>query len=87
MATIQGGKLVPIPFDDIVDPVSGRVRVRYVDVSSEMYQTVAAYMIRLTHDDFADPARVRALATAGNLSESAFVERFQHAVQGKERSS
>lgn len=86
IVTVQGGRLVPIPFDEIIDPATGRVRVRYVDVKSEMYQTLAAYMIRLIPQDFADPARLRALAAAGNLSEAAFVERFQRVAQGKETS-
>jgi 6-phosphofructokinase len=77
MASIQGGRLVPIPFSQMIDPISGRVRVRYVDVTSEMYQTLFAYMIRLKSDDLTDPERVRAFAAAGNLSEAAFLERFK----------
>jgi ATP-dependent phosphofructokinase / diphosphate-dependent phosphofructokinase len=76
MVTIQGGRLIPIPLGDMLDPTTGRVRVRYVDVTSEMYQTLYAYMIRLKPDDFADPGQVGALASAGNLSEAAFVQRF-----------
>ena len=86
IVTVQGGRLVPIPFDEIIDPATGRVRVRYVDVKSEMYQTLAAYMIRLIPQDLSDPARLRALAAAGNLGEAAFVERFQRVAQGKETS-
>ncbi len=77
MATIQGDRLVPIPFREILDPVTGRVRVRYVDVRSERYRTLAAYMIRLTAEDLADPGRLRTLAKAGALDEAAFAERFQ----------
>ena len=39
MLTRQGSKLVPTPFAEIIDPTTGRVRVRYVDVTSELYQT------------------------------------------------
>src|SRR6266705_78078 len=52
MVTIQSGRLVPIPFGLMVDPKTGKVRVRYVDVESEMYQTLSAYMIRLKPEDF-----------------------------------
>ena len=76
MVSIQGGRLVPIPFSQMIDPSSGKVRVRYVDVTSEMYQTLFAYMIRLKAEDLADPERVRALATAAKLSERDFLERF-----------
>jgi 6-phosphofructokinase 1 len=76
MATIQGGKLVPIPFAQMMDPQTGKVRVRYVDVRSESYQTLAAYMIRLKPEDFDSPEQVRALAAAGNLDPAEFRRRF-----------
>jgi ATP-dependent phosphofructokinase / diphosphate-dependent phosphofructokinase len=76
MVTIQAGRLVPIPFGLMIDPRTGRIRVRYVDVESEMYQTLDAYMIRLKPEDFEDPQTLAALAKAGNLSEAEFVARF-----------
>jgi ATP-dependent phosphofructokinase / diphosphate-dependent phosphofructokinase len=76
MATIQGGRLVPIPFVDLIDPATGRVRVRYVDVASEAYQTLYAYMIRLKPEDLSDGEVRRALARAGNLGEAELVGRF-----------
>jgi 6-phosphofructokinase 1 len=47
LATIQGGRLVPIPFGDLLDPTTGKIRVRYADIHSEAYRTLHAYMIRL----------------------------------------
>jgi 6-phosphofructokinase 1 len=76
MVTIQAGRLVPIPFGLMMDARTGKIRVRYVDVESEMYQTIAAYMIRLKPEDFDDPVLLGALAKAGNLGETEFVERF-----------
>ena len=76
MVTIQAGRLVPIPFGLMVDPKTGKVRVRYVDVESEMYQTLSAYMIRLKPEDFAGPESVTALAKAGHLAETELLARF-----------
>ncbi len=76
MVTIQGGKLIPVPFREMIDAETGRVRVRYVDVKSESYQTLFAYMIRLKPEDFESPAELRALARAGNLGEAELVTRF-----------
>jgi ATP-dependent phosphofructokinase / diphosphate-dependent phosphofructokinase len=76
MVTIQAGRLVPVPFGLMMDPKTGRIRVRYADVESEMYQTLAAYMIRLKPEDFDDPASVAALAKAGNLDPADFTRRF-----------
>jgi len=77
MVTIQGGKLIPVPFAEMVEPATGRIRVRMVDVTSEMYQTLYAYMIRLKPEDFADPLQVQALARAANVDEAEFRERFE----------
>jgi 6-phosphofructokinase 1 len=76
MVTIQAGRLVPIPFGLMLDPKTGKIRVRYVDIESEMYQTLAAYMIRLKAEDFDDADRPAALAAAAHLDEKDFVKRF-----------
>jgi ATP-dependent phosphofructokinase / diphosphate-dependent phosphofructokinase len=76
MVTIQAGRLVPIPFGLMLDPKTGKVRVRYVDIESEMYQTLAAYMIRLKPGDLDQPETLSTLAKAGNLSETEMLARF-----------
>jgi 6-phosphofructokinase 1 len=76
MVTIQAGRLVPVPFGLMIDPKTGKIRVRYVDVESEMYQTLAAYMIRLRPEDLQSPETRAALARTANLSEDDFVKRF-----------
>jgi 6-phosphofructokinase 1 len=76
MITIQAGRLVPIPLGLMLDPKTGRIRVRYVDVDSEMYQTLAAYMIRLKPEDFDDPAWLATLAKAAGMTDSDFTARF-----------
>ena len=78
MVTIQGGKLVPIPFREMLDGQTGKIRVRYVDIESESYQTLRAYMIRLGPEDFESQGQVEALARAGHLDTSRFVERFRY---------
>jgi ATP-dependent phosphofructokinase / diphosphate-dependent phosphofructokinase len=80
MVTIQAGRLVAIPFDQMLDPRTGKIRIRYVDIDSEMYQTLAAYMIRLRHEDLDNPEMVTRLARAGGLSEADFVKRFAKVV-------
>jgi 6-phosphofructokinase 1 len=76
MVTIQAGRLVPVPFGLMMDPKTGKIRVRYVDIESEMYQTLAAYMIRLKPEDFDAPTGVETLARAGNLDPAEFTRRF-----------
>jgi len=76
MVTVQVDRLVPIPFGLMMDGKTGKIRVRYVDVDSEMYQTLWAYMIRLKPEDFDDLDMLASLAKAANLSEPEFVARF-----------
>ncbi len=76
MVTIQAGRLVPIPFSEMIDSQSGKIRVRFVNVQSESYQTLYEYMIRLKPEDFSDPKVVRRLAKAGRMSVSDLTARF-----------
>jgi 6-phosphofructokinase 1 len=76
MVTIQGGKMVPIPFREMLDHRTGKIRVRYVDIDSESYQTLRAYMIRLEPQDFTMPERIETLAQGGKLDQAEFVKRF-----------
>ena len=80
MVTIQAGRLVPVPFDQMLDPTTGKIRVRYVDVKSEAYETMYAYMIRLKPEDFDDAATVASLAKAGHLTEPEFLDRFKSVI-------
>jgi 6-phosphofructokinase 1 len=76
MVSVQGGRMVPIPFADIREPGTGRTRVRMVNVESEGYRVAREYMIRLEPDDFSDPSWLAKLAAAGNLSADEFRDRF-----------
>jgi 6-phosphofructokinase len=76
MVTIRAGQLAPLPFADLLDPETGRVRLRLVDVRSEAYQTLHAYMIRLKPGDLDRAEQRQALARAGHLSEADLMARF-----------
>jgi len=79
MISIQGGRLVPLSFQDIRNPETGKTRVRNVDVASEGYRVARAYMTRLEPSDFQDDGWVETLAKAGSMPVSEFRERFQPA--------
>ncbi len=76
MVTIQGGKMVPIPFQQMLDHRTGKIRVRYVDIDSESYRALRAYMIRLEPQDFETPEQIGTLAHGGHLNQAEFVSRF-----------
>jgi 6-phosphofructokinase 1 len=78
MVSIQAGKLVPISFDDLRDPATGKTRIRLVDIASEGYRVARAYMIRLEAQDFEYAAWVDKLADAANLTTGEFRLQFEH---------
>jgi 6-phosphofructokinase 1 len=80
MVSIQQGRFTPIPFKQMLDPATGRAKVRMVDVASESYQIARRYMIRLAPEDMADAQTVGRCASAVGLSADAFRERFSSIV-------
>jgi 6-phosphofructokinase 1 len=78
MVSIQGGRLVAIPFDDLREPETGKTRVRLVDTSSEGFRVAQAYMIRLDAEDFEHAAWVDRLAEAAQLTPGAFRQKFEY---------
>lgn len=77
MVTIQNGRFTPIPFKHMLDPATGRAKVRMVDTQSQSYQIARQYMIRLDEDDMKDPIAVSRYAAMSNLSLDAFRQRFE----------
>jgi 6-phosphofructokinase len=73
---VEGDHLNVVPFDDLRDPINGRVRVRLIDVHSEHYHVARKYMIRLEPRDLEDPAMVQKLAAAAHLEPQVFAKTF-----------
>jgi 6-phosphofructokinase len=85
MVSVQGGRLVPIPFDELIEPDTGKTKVRLVNIQSEGFRVARAYMIRLEADDFAHAAWVDRLAEAAHLTPGDFRQRFEYlASNGRE---
>ena len=76
MVSIQDGRFTPIPVKQMVDPATGRTKVRMVDIGSQSYHIARQYMIRLTEEDFNDPDRLGRCAALAGLSPAAFRTRF-----------
>ena len=85
MVTLQEGNLVPVPFENMIDPETHRTRIRQVDLGSYSYSVARAYMIRLEKSDFESPTLLAALAAEAKLSPHQFRESFEHVVGGTNR--
>ena len=80
MVTLQDGHFVPIPFARMLDPETGRTRVRTVDVNSEHYRIARRYMARLRRDDFSDPRKLDRLAATAGITSERFRDEFEYVV-------
>jgi 6-phosphofructokinase 1 len=77
MITRQGGAIVPMAFDELMDPATGRTRVRMVDTSTESHASARSLQVRMESADLEDPARLEALAKVTGLTTSDVVARYQ----------
>ncbi len=80
LVAITGGRVTPVDFHDLLDPATGRIRVRTVDINTESYEVARSYMMRLELEDFQEPKLSR-LAAHSNLSAEEFKAKFLPAVQ------
>ena len=66
LVCLEDGKLHYLDFDELLDPQTGKSRIRLVDVSKPSYRIAREYMIRLEREDFANKERLGALARAAS---------------------
>jgi 6-phosphofructokinase 1 len=83
MISMQGGQFVPIPFAKMLDPATGRARIRMVDVHSTRYAIARRYMIRLRRDDFEDPHELAKFAATAGLSLQDFRSEFEYLIENE----
>jgi 6-phosphofructokinase 1 len=76
LITRQEGRIRPVPFAEIVDPKTGRARVRGVDVESDSYRNAIALQERVFQSDLDDARLLAAIAAAAKLSPEAARQRY-----------
>jgi 6-phosphofructokinase 1 len=76
--SLEGGRMRPLPFETLLNPRTGRMLPRKVDIDGEGYACARRYMIRLEPSDFADLGR---LAEVACMTPEQFRRRFEYVVQ------
>ena len=76
LITRREARIVPIPFDELLDPETGRTRVRMVDTESDSFRAALSLQRRVTSADLEDPERLAALAAVAGLSGEEARERY-----------
>ena len=74
------GKMNPLPFEDMLDPKTGRMQNRKVNVDGEAYECACAYMIRLEREDFENAKQLAKLAAVIKQTPEQFKARFGYLV-------
>ncbi|OGW26962.1 MAG: 6-phosphofructokinase [Nitrospirae bacterium GWC2_42_7] len=80
MIVFDEGKLRPVSFVEMADPVTGKTKVKLVDIKSEAYEVGRQYMLRLEKEDFSTK-NLSKLAGAANLTVADFREKFFYLVE------
>ncbi len=71
------GKMKPIPLRKIIDPSTGKTRVRLVDTRAEPYIVGRQYMIRLDKADLTGK-RLACIARTANMSPAEFRKKYSY---------
>jgi 6-phosphofructokinase 1 len=79
MIMLKDGVCHPIKFADLLDPKTGKTRIRTVEIDSDDYLMARRYMIRLEKEDMEGEA-LKKLAAAAKMSPEDFKKRFSIAV-------
>ncbi|MBI2985610.1 MAG: 6-phosphofructokinase [Deltaproteobacteria bacterium] len=85
LVCLEDGKLHYLNFNELLDPQTGKSRIRLVDVGKSSYRIARGYMIRLEREDFENQERLAALAQAASVrdktcSPEEFQRKFQYLV-------
>ena len=81
MVSLQGGHVVPVAFKDMLDPKTGKAKLRLVDVRSTRYAIARRYLIRLRRDDFEDPHELAKFAATCGLHLPEFRAEFEYLIK------
>jgi 6-phosphofructokinase 1 len=76
MLSRPAGRMVPLYLRDYIT-ADNRLRVRYVDTTSESYKVARQYMIRLERSDFDNPEFLERLAGVAGMTPEAFRDMFE----------
>ena len=77
----QGDKLTPLPFTEIIDDVTGKSKVRMVNLESSTYQVAQKYMIRLKPENLQSDEFVEKVCSFTNLTPERFRKEFSAVVE------
>jgi 6-phosphofructokinase 1 len=79
MIMLRDGRNEPIKFTELLDPKTGKTRIRTVDTKADDYLMARRYMIRLEKEDM-EGEQLKKNAVAAKMTVDEFKKRFSVAV-------
>ena len=73
------GNIRPVPFVELMDYKTGKIKIRKVDINTEIYEVARQYMIRLEEEDFAGED-LAGLAKTASMEPEEFKNRFEYLI-------
>lgn len=83
--TIQRNKVRPIPFNQMMDPATGRTEVRIVNVDAFSYQSAYKFMIRLREEHADDDMMIARMSSFTNMTADQFLARYGYLMKAAPR--
>ena len=74
----ENGQVKPVQFKDLLDPATGRVRTRLVDVTSQSFKVARVYMWRMSRKDWGNKELIERIAKAAKMEPQEFIDKFSH---------
>lgn len=78
MITVTEGRIKTVPLAEMIDPLTGKARIRLVDTESEGYTVAREYMIRLEKRDLEKQPLLQKLSHAGKIPVAECRKRFSY---------
>jgi ATP-dependent phosphofructokinase / diphosphate-dependent phosphofructokinase len=73
--TLRGEKIEPIDINEFIE--NNKVKIRYVDLKGEVYESAYHYMIRLKKEDFENEESLLKLCDVSKMEKEEFIKNFK----------
>jgi 6-phosphofructokinase 1 len=73
--TLRGEKIEPIDINEFIE--NNKVKIRYVDLKGEVYESAYHYMIRLKKEDFENEEFLLKLCDVAKMKKEEFIKNFK----------
>ncbi|MBU0743745.1 MAG: 6-phosphofructokinase [Gammaproteobacteria bacterium] len=77
MIVFYEGNIKPIPFVEMIDDTTGKIKTRQVNIRTETYEVARKYMIRLEKEDF-EGERLKNIAKVASMKPEDFKAQFEY---------